>query len=100
MQKFLIYGLTTVVVSYLGYQTYLLQSERFEYKEEFGEIEAQYNALREDNERLQEEIEYFSDPYNLEKELRERFNYKLPFEKLIIVVPEENQATGTQPVRD
>jgi len=40
---------------------------------------------------LDEKIEYFSEPRNLEKELRARFNYRLPFEKLIIVIPENDE---------
>jgi len=35
------------------------------------------------------DIEYFSNPKNLAKELKSKFNYKNPGEKLIIVVPEE-----------
>jgi len=43
-----------------------------------------------DNSKISEKIDYFSEPRNLEKELRARFNYRLPFEKLIIVIPDEN----------
>ena len=100
MKKALIYTLTFVVVAYLGYQSYILQRERHDYSEEFKEARAQQQDLQADNERLREQIEYFSDPHNLEKELRERFNYKLPYEKLIIVVPEKNNGTSTAETRD
>jgi len=49
--------------------------------------------LRADNTRLQGDVEYLSDPHNLEKELRARFNYRSPNEKLIIVVPQEGEET-------
>lgn len=85
----IVYAVSLLVIAYLGYQTYLLQRERFEIRDEFGEIRTQHDALQADNERLGEDLEYLADPHNLEKELRARFNYRLPSEKLIIVVPEE-----------
>ena len=95
MQKVLIYVFALGVVSYLGWQVYILQSERMELREEFVEVDQEFNRLQEDNVNLQEELDYLSDPYNLEKELRSRFNYKLPNEELIIIVPEEEDATST-----
>ncbi len=89
MQKIITYAASLLVITYLGYQVYVLQSERFGIKGEFEEIQTQYNELQTDNKRLQGDIEYLSDPHNLEKELRARFNYRSPNEKLIIVVPEE-----------
>lgn len=89
MQKILIYGVSLLVMGYLGYQVYILQGERLAIKGEFDEIQGQYEKLQADNEELKAEIEYLSDPHNLEKELRARFNYRSPEEKLIIVVPQE-----------
>ena len=91
MQKIIIYVASLIVMMYLGYQVYILQSERLSIKGEFDEIQTQYGELQSDNERLQGDIEYLSDPHNLEKELRARFNYRSPNEKLIIVVPEEEK---------
>ena len=96
MQRILIYTFSLVLIGYLGYQAYILQSERMELASEYVEIDQQFSELEEDNVSLKSEIEYLSDPYNLEKELRARFNYKLPYESLIIVVPgEEKEATST-----
>ncbi|MDZ4231309.1 MAG: septum formation initiator family protein [Patescibacteria group bacterium] len=97
MQKTITYIISLVIVSYLGYQVYLLQDERFELSEEFEQLHSQQQALEEDNAKLQAEIEYLSDPHNLEKELRARFNYRSPNEKLIIVVPDKGEeATSTE----
>jgi len=38
--------------------------------------------------KIRDELEFFSHPDNREKELRARFNYRKPDEKLIIVVPD------------
>ncbi|MEX2054410.1 MAG: septum formation initiator family protein [Candidatus Colwellbacteria bacterium] len=96
MQKIITYIISLVIIGYLGYQVYLLQDERFELSEEFEQLYSQQQALEADNARLQAEIEYLSDPHNLEKELRARFNYRSPNETLIIVVPDEEEATSTQ----
>lgn len=96
MQKILIYAVSLAIVLYLGVQVYTLQSERAELRAEYNEVSEEYNELQDDSVRLQSEIEYISESHNLEKELRARFNYKFPYEKLIIVVPDEEEATSTQ----
>jgi len=97
MQKTITYIASVLVVGYLGFQGYILQAERFELNEEFEEIDSQRQAIEEDNIQLQAELEYLSEPRNLEKELRARFNYRSPNEKLIIVVPNEGEeATSTE----
>jgi cell division protein FtsB len=95
MQRVLIYIFSLAFVGYLGYQAFILQSERMELKGEYVEIDQQLRDLEEDNIELKSEIEYLSDPYNLEKELRSRLNYKLPYESLIIVVPKKEDTTST-----
>lgn len=53
------------------------------------------DALKIDSRNLKADLEYLKIPENLEKELRSRFNYKKPGEKLIIIVP-SRQATTTE----
>lgn len=50
---------------------------------------AQINILRAENKRFEDEINYYQVPENLEKKLRENFNYKKPGEKMIIIVPSQ-----------
>ncbi len=40
-----------------------------------------------DYKSLQADYEYYQNPANLEKEIRSRFNYHSPDEKLIVIVP-------------
>lgn len=49
------------------------------------------SALEIDSRNLKADLEYLADPANLEKELRSRFNYKNPGEKLIIIVPPKTE---------
>jgi len=52
-------------------------------------LEAQVLQLQDENSKIAEDVEYYSNTDNLEKELRARFNLKEPGEKLLIIIPEE-----------
>ena len=52
-----------------------------------GELNKKAQFLKEEDSRFLADLEYFSNPDNLEKELRSRFNFKKFGEKLIIIVP-------------
>lgn len=68
-------------------QIYFIFKELSQSKEKFGVLKAKADSLIAENAEIKSEIEYFSRPENLEKELRAKFNYKKPEEKMIIVVP-------------
>lgn len=52
-----------------------------------GELKAELDEAQSDHEDLKADYEFYLNPDNLEKELRARFNYRSPDEKLIIIVP-------------
>lgn len=87
--KKVIYIVFIVLFLAIAFQIYRFDSERRELGREMAKLVDEKELVEEDNAKLSEKIEYFSEPRNLEKELRARFNYRLPFEKLIIVIPEE-----------
>jgi len=58
-------------------------------------LRGEYNAMQEKLQQVQKENEsliqdkaYYQDPENMEKILREKFNYKKPGEKMIIITPQ------------
>jgi len=75
----------------IAYQIYKIDIDRRGLVRETAIVTDELDFVQEDSGDLREKIEYFSDPRNLEKELRARFNYRLPFEKLIIVIPENGE---------
>lgn len=87
--KRLIYVGFAVLFGAVAYQIYTLDSDRRGLSRETAVVTDELDFVQEDSDELRKQIEYFSNPRNLEKELRARFNYRLPFEKLIIVIPEE-----------
>ena len=53
-----------------------------------NDLTSKLQSLYADKNSIQKDIEYYSNPSNLEKLLREKFNYKKPGEGMIIVVPQ------------
>ncbi len=90
--KLVIIVFFVAIFGFLLFNIYDTDIERRELKAEISSVADEVDMINEDNERLNSQMEYFSNPRNLEKELRARFNYRLPNEKLIIIVPKhENE---------
>lgn len=89
MQRLWIYIVLFAVAGFLGFQVYKVDQNRRTLTDEFDKMKAEANNLAAENQKLQQNIDYFSDPHNLEKELRSKFNYRLPWENLIIIVPKQ-----------
>lgn len=77
----------TLVLGMAGFQLYRLYNQKNELTAKLDSIEAEINKLTSENQDLQADILYFSDPENLAKDLKSKFDYKRPGEKLIIIVP-------------
>jgi len=87
MVKKVIYLVFILFFVAIAFKIYSLDVVRRDLKREMATVVQEVELVEDDNSRLNEQIDYFSEPRNLEKELRARFNYRLPFEKLIIVIP-------------
>jgi cell division protein FtsB len=68
-------------------QVFLIFKERNQLKNKIDDLSGRLGVLLKENDELRKEIDYLSWPENLEKELRARFNYKKPGEKMMIIVP-------------
>ena len=63
-----------------------------EYKSEAdsaASLKARVSELKDENAGIENDIDYYSNPHNLEKELKSKFNYKSAGEKMLIVVPDQ-----------
>ena len=85
--KLLLAAILFIFVAFLGIQTYSFLKQSREVYEEYTRLTGQLKQAEAEYERLRAELEYYLRPENLEKELRARFNYRAPDEKLIIIVP-------------
>lgn len=88
MIRKILYIVVAIAIIVIGYHLYRANYSLTEVRSEFGSISASLNKLDAENEKLQSDIEYFSNPHNLEKEARSKFNYRAPGEKMIIVAPQ------------
>ncbi len=79
-----------------GVQTYSFLRKGNEEEKNFSEAQRKLDAAKLDAANLQAELKFLSYPENVEKELKARFNYKAPGEKLIILVPTSTSASSTQ----
>ena len=55
--------------------------------QQHSSLSTRLSSLQQENEQIERDIQYYQNPANLEKVLREKFNYKEPGEHMIIVVP-------------
>ncbi len=86
MKPWLIVILFVILIG-VSAQIYLLLKENNQLSGNLGELNRRLEALAKENADVKSEIQYLSDPNNLEKELKSKFNYKNPGEKMMIVVP-------------
>ncbi len=87
---YIIFGI--ILIGFLV-QVYKMGSEGWALRKEVKEVDKELTLVGTDTNDLKEKISYYSNPRNLEKELRARFNYRFPNEKLIIVVPKKESST-------
>ncbi|MEK7174120.1 MAG: hypothetical protein AAB759_00455 [Patescibacteria group bacterium] len=59
----------------------------------FAEIETRLAKAEADKRLLEADADYYTNPTNLEKELRARFNYRAPGETMIVIVPTKPTTT-------
>ena len=89
--KFFLSILFFGLIVFLGIQLYNLYSQKTALAGRVAKVTAQAEALVSENEKLNFDLEYFSNFENLIKEYKALFNYKNPGERLFIIVPQENQ---------
>ena len=82
-----------LIVILLGLGIWRLIEERSDLMSEVGGLQKTADGLRQENESLESQIEYYQAPGNLLKALKSQFNYKEEGEKLIIVVPSQSSST-------
>lgn len=96
MQKVLVIifvlALLTLIV-FLGIKIWELSRTEQVARTEAEELTRRVETAQLEVAQLKSNLDYFGRPENLEKEMRSRFNYRLPDEKLMILVPAPGSAT-------
>jgi len=76
-----------IVLIGISVQIYFILKERNQLKTELDGLSSRLASVTKENSDLNSDIEYFSYPENLQKELKAKFNYKNPGEKMMIITP-------------
>ncbi|MFA5099067.1 MAG: hypothetical protein WC461_02525 [Candidatus Paceibacterota bacterium] len=87
MAKPWLLAILALVLIGISVQVYFILKESNGLKKDLDDLNGRMGALAKENAKLKSDIEYFSIPENLEKELKARFNYKDAGEEMMIVVP-------------
>ncbi|MDD5430780.1 MAG: septum formation initiator family protein [Candidatus Pacebacteria bacterium] len=82
-----------IIIIAVGVQIYRLYIQNAELRETALSLTKEIEDISKENALLQADLEYFSNPENLEKELKSESNLKNPGEKLIIVLPPKAATT-------
>ncbi len=77
--------ITVIIIA--GIQLYKLYGQNVSLQQKTSKLTADINEISDENSKLEADLKYFSNPANLEKELRARLNYKKPGEELMILIP-------------
>lgn len=88
IKRLITIGLLIVAVGFFWVEIFLTMRESKVLATKNEDLMAKLEALAIDKNSIQKDINYYSNPSNLEKLLREKFNYKKPGEGMIIVVPQ------------
>lgn len=77
----------------LGVQiyTFVLQTNRTE--KDVAELQNKLHQAKEDQNKFTADMNYYLNPENLKKELKGRFNYKDPGEKMLILVNKSDSSS-------
>ena len=81
-----------LLIGAVSYQLYQFEAQKSVVTGKFRELKAKADELGRENQKIKEDIGYYSNEANLEKEARSQLNYRNPDEKMIIVVPEKGTA--------
>jgi len=84
-----IIGLLIIFIGLISYQNISFYQEWREVRAEHAALKAKLESVKDDNARVEDDIGYYQNEENIEKEIRAQLNYKKPGEKLIIVIPQE-----------
>jgi cell division protein FtsB len=76
-------------IGFVGFQIYGIVRDYRNLSAEVSATRSEAENLSAENKELREKIEYLGKPENLIKEIKSRFNYRLPEERTIIIAPEK-----------
>ena len=78
--------LLVLLLFFLSVQIYSFVSQTNKTEREYAELQNKLKQAKEDQNKFVADMDYYLNPENLKKELKGRFNYREPGEKMLILV--------------
>lgn len=94
MLKNILIALFLALLVFVGVELRSLAKQKESIVTQFDEVNKELEQTKIEKGRLEADLRYFSIPENLDKELRFRFHYQAPDEKVLILVPRESTSTS------
>jgi len=93
-----IIALTIIIIfiCFILYEAYIYYTKLKSKKAEYENLNKKLNAVKKNYEELQSKLNFYAHTANLLKEVRTKFNFKLPGENLLIIVPPNPNQTTTK----
>ncbi|MCL5733785.1 MAG: septum formation initiator family protein [Patescibacteria group bacterium] len=85
--KVLVPAILIILFLFLSFQLVSFWFRKNDAAAQLANLQSGLSSSQKDLANLQSDLEYYLNPANLEKEIKGRFNYHSPGEKMIIVVP-------------
>jgi len=80
-----------ILVGLVGTNTFVMFKQSRQLNSDLAQASVRLEDLAQKNKSFESDISFYSDPQNLETELRSKFNYRKPSEKMIVIVPGSSQ---------
>lgn len=81
--KILVLLVSLLIAIFLGVQLFSFYRSNAQLGQKLAAFDRESDGLIKENELLKADLSYYAEPENLAKELRSKFDYKKPGEKLI-----------------
>jgi hypothetical protein len=84
-----------IVLVFVGAQVIFFMKQERSLSETLGDTLSRLQGAETQEQNFSAEVSYLTDPANLEKELRARFNYAKPGETMVIIVSSSMATSST-----
>ena len=89
--RFLKISALVAVIGFLGWGLFNLGKQSRDLETKMKDLQITATAFEKENKTIKDNLEYYSHPENLLKELKSLFNYRQPEEKMMIIIPGKNE---------
>ncbi len=87
MGRYLILAVFIIAIGFVGYQIYGIAIDYTDLVAKISVARTEAERIAGENANLAERIQYLGKPENLIQEIKRKFNFRLPEERMIIVAP-------------